>query len=148
MRPSIPVLAAATSRSPSTASSSAATNSGATSATACTPRVLCAVSAVITVAPYTSKAANVFRSAWMPAPPPVSEPAIVRATGGRLRLACLLLQPAVMDARVGEAALQRVLGRRAAADGTECLRLARGADGEIRLVAVALQRRVDPDLVG
>src|SRR2546423_14213784 len=31
--------------------------------------------------PYTPSAAKVFRSAWMPAPPPESEPAIVSARG-------------------------------------------------------------------
>ncbi len=46
-----------------------------------TPRVFCAVSAVITEAPKTPSAAKVFRSAWMPAPPDESEPAMVSATG-------------------------------------------------------------------
>ena len=31
--------------------------------------------------PYTPCAAKVFRSAWIPAPPPESEPAIVRTLG-------------------------------------------------------------------
>jgi hypothetical protein len=44
-----------------------------------TPRVFCAVTAVIAVVPYTPWAANVFRSAWIPAPPPESLPAMVRA---------------------------------------------------------------------
>jgi len=43
-----------------------------------TPCVFCAVSAVITDAPYTPSAENVFKSAWMPAPPLESEPAMVR----------------------------------------------------------------------
>ena len=34
------------------------------------------------LAPWTPSAANVFKSAWMPAPPPLSEPAMVSATGG------------------------------------------------------------------
>src|SRR5882672_1440619 len=44
-----------------------------------TPCVFCAVSAVMTEAPYTPSAEKVFRSAWMPAPPPESEPAMVTA---------------------------------------------------------------------
>src|SRR5690606_27907470 len=46
-----------------------------------TPTVFCAVMAVSALVPKTPSAANVFRSAWMPAPPPESEPAMVRATG-------------------------------------------------------------------
>jgi len=33
------------------------------------------------LAPWTPSEANVFKSAWMPAPPPLSEPAMVSATG-------------------------------------------------------------------
>src|SRR5213082_3329237 len=40
--------------------------------------------AVIADIPWTPHAANAFRSAWMPAPPPESEPAIERQTGGRV----------------------------------------------------------------
>ncbi len=36
--------------------------------------------AVIAVVPCTPAAANALRSAWMPAPPPESEPAIDRQT--------------------------------------------------------------------
>src|SRR5258708_34410047 len=46
-----------------------------------TPWVFCAVSAVMTEAPKTPSAAKVFRSAWMPAPPDESEPALVSAIG-------------------------------------------------------------------
>src|SRR5438046_7615814 len=46
-----------------------------------TPLVFCAVRAVMAEAPYTPSAANVFRSAWMPAPPEESEPAMVSAIG-------------------------------------------------------------------
>jgi hypothetical protein len=42
--------------------------------------VLCAVIAVIALVPWTPTAAKAFRSAWMPAPPPESEPAIVSTT--------------------------------------------------------------------
>src|SRR2546422_6512714 len=45
-----------------------------------TPRVFCAVTHVTTEHPWTPTAANDFRSAWIPAPPPLSLPAIVRAT--------------------------------------------------------------------
>ena len=41
---------------------------------AATPVVFCAVMAVIALVPYTPSAANVFRSAWMPAPPLESLP--------------------------------------------------------------------------
>ena len=46
-----------------------------------TPRVCCAVSAASADSPCTRCAAKVFRSAWMPAPPPESDPAMVRAGG-------------------------------------------------------------------
>ena len=55
--------------------------------TASTPTVFCAVIAVIAVIPWTPQRANAFRSAWMPAPPPESEPAIDRQVGVRGRLA-------------------------------------------------------------
>ena len=47
--------------------------------TARTPRVFCAVSATITEVPKTPNCWNVLRSAWIPAPPPESEPAMVSA---------------------------------------------------------------------
>ena len=40
-----------------------------------------AVTAVIAVAPRTPSAANAARSAWMPAPPQLSEPAMLSASG-------------------------------------------------------------------
>ena len=46
-----------------------------------TPIVFCAVSAVMAVMPKQPRAAKVLRSAWMPAPPPESEPAIDRTRG-------------------------------------------------------------------
>src|SRR5438874_11153109 len=48
--------------------------------TASTPTVLCAVTAVLAVVPWTPARANAFRSAWIPAPPPESDPAIARQT--------------------------------------------------------------------
>jgi hypothetical protein len=41
------------------------------------------VIAVIAVIPWAPQAANAFRSAWIPAPPPESEPAIESTQGGR-----------------------------------------------------------------
>ena len=49
--------------------------------TASTPTVFCAVIAVIAVIPCTPQRANAFRSAWIPAPPPESEPAIESTAG-------------------------------------------------------------------
>src|SRR3954464_285567 len=49
---------------------------------AVTRTVFCAVTAVIALVPYTPSAANVFRSAWMPAPPPESLPAMVSTARG------------------------------------------------------------------
>ena len=46
-----------------------------------TPTVFWAVIAVIAVIPWTPQRANAFRSAWIPAPPPESEPAIERTVG-------------------------------------------------------------------
>ena len=45
-----------------------------------TPVEFCAVTAVMAVVPCRPWAAKVCRSVWMPAPPPESEPAMVRAT--------------------------------------------------------------------
>ena len=67
--------------SSSTALTCASTISGSTVATARTSRVFWAVIAVIAAVPCTPQLANAFRSAWIPAPPPESEPAIVSAVG-------------------------------------------------------------------
>ncbi len=67
--------------SSATARTCATIVSGATASTACTPTVFCAVIAVIAVIPCTPQRANAFRSAWIPAPPPESEPAIERTAG-------------------------------------------------------------------
>ena len=56
---------------------------GDTASTAVTATVFCAVMAVIAVVPCTPARAKAFRSAWIPAPPPESEPAIDRQTGMR-----------------------------------------------------------------
>ena len=85
MSPSIPIFTASTPRSSATARTCAAMISGATGCTALTPTVFCTVIAVIAVVPCTPARANALRSAWIPAPPPESEPAIERATGTRRR---------------------------------------------------------------
>ena len=68
-------------------------NAGGTGCTPVTPTVFCAVSAVIAVMPWTPQRANAFRSAWMPAPPPESEPAIERTAGGERGHACRVGRP-------------------------------------------------------
>ena len=74
---SMPVLSAAGGRSSASAASCAATMSSETVSTALTPRVFCAVRATMTEVPNTPNWWKVLRSAWMPAPPPESDPAIV-----------------------------------------------------------------------
>ncbi len=81
--PSMPVLAAATPRSSTTASIWARTSVGGRTRESWTPRVFWAVTPVIAQVPQTPKASKVLRSACMPAPPPESEPAMVSATLGR-----------------------------------------------------------------
>ena len=49
------------------------------------PAGFCAVRQVIALVPWTPSEPKVFKSAWIPAPPPLSEPAMVRATGCRFR---------------------------------------------------------------
>src|SRR5947209_11029922 len=81
--PSIPTFTASTPMSSTTARTCASTISGGMAWIALTPIVLCTVTAVIALMPCTPQRANAFRSAWMPAPPPESEPAIVSARGVR-----------------------------------------------------------------
>ncbi len=76
---SMPVLAACAPMSATTASIWALTRSADSASNARTPSVFCAVTAVMALRPYTPCAANVLRSAWMPAPPLESLPAIVKA---------------------------------------------------------------------
>ena len=78
---SIPIFTASAPMSDSTASICARTKAGGTSCTPCTPTEFCAVSAVTTEVPKTRNAEKVLRSAWIPAPPPESEPAMVSAFG-------------------------------------------------------------------
>src|SRR5580704_5859958 len=79
--PSIPILTASTPMSSWTARTWAKMISGGIAWTAVTPTVFCAVIAVIAVIPCTPQAANALRSAWMPAPPPESLPAIESTLG-------------------------------------------------------------------
>ena len=65
-----------------TASICARTKAAGKTWTAFTCAVFWAVTQVIAVVPNTPRAAKVLRSAWIPAPPPESEPAMVSATGG------------------------------------------------------------------
>ena len=75
----MPVLTASTPMSDTMASICAVTNAAGSVSMPVTPRVFWAVMAVSAEVPYTSRAAKVLRSAWMPAPPPESLPAMVRA---------------------------------------------------------------------
>jgi hypothetical protein len=77
----MPVFAASSPRSEATARIWAATTAGGTSDTSVTPTVFWTVTEVTAEVPHTPSAANVFRSAWIPAPPPESEPAMVSARG-------------------------------------------------------------------
>src|SRR5690606_19153903 len=81
---SIPILMASIARSSRTVSICARTMPASTGQTRVTPCVFWAVSAVMALVPNTPCAANVFRSAWMPAPPPESLPAIVIAARMRV----------------------------------------------------------------
>src|ERR671911_352427 len=75
-----------------------------------TPTVLWAVSAVIAVIPCTPQRANAFRSAWIPAPPPESEPAIEITAGMRRPSGIVDLEQ--LDRRSRLAEQVRLLGRR------------------------------------
>ena len=79
---SMPVLTASAPMSDITASIWARTISTGTSKVSVTPRVRCAVITVKTEAPYTPRAANVFRSACVPVAPPGSEALTLMALGG------------------------------------------------------------------
>ena len=61
--------------SSSTSSIYRTTNSGSSATTPKTPRVFCAVTAVTAVAAWPPCAVTVLMSAWIPAPPPESDPA-------------------------------------------------------------------------
>mmetsp|Transcript_5882 Transcript_5882/g.15690 ORF Transcript_5882/g.15690 Transcript_5882/m.15690 type:complete len:226 (+) Transcript_5882:326-1003(+) len=80
--PSIPVLMTSAPRSSKTDLICCCTKSTFTGKMPCTPCVFCAVSAAIAVMPNAPKAVQLLRSAWMPAPPPLSEPAMMSTRGG------------------------------------------------------------------
>jgi hypothetical protein len=83
--PSIPIFTASTPRSLATARTCAWTTSGGTVCTPVTPTVFWTVIAAIAVVPCAPARANAFKSAWIPAPPPESEPAMESTTGtGRM----------------------------------------------------------------
>ena len=82
----IPVFTAAGRNSSNTASICRRSIFGEHGSTPRTRRGFCAVRQAMALAPWTPSAANVFKSAWMPAPPPLSEPAMVSATGRFFRL--------------------------------------------------------------
>ena len=79
----MPIFTAAGGMSSNTASICSPTNSGVASSTPRTPVVFCAVSAVMAVSANSPWAAIVLMSAWMPAPPLESEPAIDSTAGTR-----------------------------------------------------------------
>ena len=79
---SMPVFTARTSKSSRTVSTCWRTNAGCIVTTPRTSVVFCAVTAVRAHVPCTRCAAKVFRSAWTPAPPPESDPAMLSAVGG------------------------------------------------------------------
>ena len=79
--PIMPIFTASTPISPTTESICAITISVGTGCTACTPSVFCAVIAVIAVIAWPPSIVTVLISAWMPAPPPESEPAMIRTRG-------------------------------------------------------------------
>ena len=75
----MPIFTASGRMSVKTLVISCSINSGETSKIPCTPVVFWAVRAVMALMPYTPFAIMVFRSAWIPAPPLESLPAIVNA---------------------------------------------------------------------
>ena len=76
---SIPTFTASTSISVNTASIWSQITLGEMSSMEITRSVFSATTETITLIPYTPWAAKVFKSAWMPAPPLQSEPAMVNA---------------------------------------------------------------------
>ena len=79
--PIMPIFTASTPMSRTTASIWAITMSVGIRCTASTPSVFCAVTAVIAVIACAPSIVAVLISAWIPAPPPESEPATIRIRG-------------------------------------------------------------------
>src|SRR5215217_4299903 len=78
----MPIFTASAPRSERTTSICSSTNEAGIAITLATPRVFWAVSAVIAVIAKPPNMVIVLISAWMPAPPPESEPAMTRMRGG------------------------------------------------------------------
>ena len=78
----MPVFTAWTPMSSTTLRYWARTASAGSSQAPWTPSEFWAVTAVSTLMPWAPRASIVLRSAWMPAPPPESDPATVRTRGG------------------------------------------------------------------
>ncbi len=77
----MPIFTASTPMSSTTARTCPRIASGGIGVIPVTATVFCQVTAVIAVMPCTPQLANAFRSAWIPAPPPESDPAIDRTRG-------------------------------------------------------------------
>ncbi len=129
---SMPIFVASGGMSVATASICAATKSGDSVTTPVTPSVFWAVTAVIADMPKTPCAANVFRSAWMPAPPLESLPAIVRAV--RIPIESLIMIVQASSASTGSI-LSLATGQ---ADARVAVRAA-GVALAVMLTAVAAQ---------
>src|SRR5204862_8166935 len=103
-------------------------NYGGTGCTPVTAFVFWAVNAVSAVAPCTPAWANALRSAWIPAPPPESDPAIDRHTGTRSGMG-----PMIGGTTIGSFDQRRRHEHRVVARWRE----RKGVPGEWRLFAVA-----------
>ena len=99
--PSMPILTASTPMSSATAFTWPMIASRGIGVTPSTARVFCQVTAVIAVMPWTPHRANAFKSAWMPAPPPESEPAIDSTLGTRRELVETLIPTTRIDPGCG-----------------------------------------------
>src|SRR5437773_1108697 len=112
---SMPIFTASAPKSESTESICVPTTSAGRLKTAWTPMEFCAVTAVMTLIPNTRNAENVLRSAWMPAPPPESEPAMVSALGILIDLRSIRRARATLKRRAARCMRRRTLTPRAAA---------------------------------
>ena len=108
---SMPIFTASAPKSDSTESSCLPTNAGGRLKTPWTPTEFCAVTAVSTLMPKTRNAENVLRSAWMPAPPPESDPAMVSALGTLITLRSIRRAEETLKRRGARARTRRGPGR-------------------------------------
>ena len=150
--PSIPVLTARGVRSFRTASICASTIESDNNSIPVTEVVFCAVTAVIAVAANTFLAFMALMSAWIPAPPPESEPAMLRTTGGCMGTTLPVVRPSdyaggMNSLKVGtfESASRLVVGT----GGFRTMELLEQSlrASESSLATVAL-RRVEPGIQG